>query len=541
MHLGGTGSRRSALASPSNGADATERVPPTIVARALLGLTIVVLAAAASCGSEGRGAAGAPAAGLPPLHVADRRIQDSLGRNMLLRGVAVIGLGDYFQGNPGVPSSAGVTEHDLDEIAALGMSSIRLIVHWSALEPERGVRSDDYLARVREVVGWARDRGIYVILDMHQDAWGKYVNTAVDQTCPPPFSPNQGWDGAPEWATFTDGKSRCRFMVRELAPAVMNAWESFWNDRDGIEQELIDTWAWLAREFRDDTTVAGYDLLNEPNWGLDYDYTIQIRKPAFHRRALDAIRAVERADFHKPVFFEPSAVWSAFPIEKAVPFTGDDQIVYAPHIYVESISADIGLFGKPVIPLRFGFEEAQREADAYRTPFWSGEWGWFGAPDGVYATRYAALEDEFQVGGAWWSWRGACGDPHGVSWPSGDHGDANGNLLLSRCDDPANPGGVEVGLVAANARVLSRPYPRRFPGTITFTSDPASGVLTLDGTVNASADASPFEIWIPGSASPALTLDGLAQQSLDQVPGGWILLASPTGSAVHLTARAAGE
>lgn len=233
------------------------------------------------CGEAGS----SPTAGAPPaLRVADGRIVDVQDRTVLLRGVAVIGLGDYFQGNPEVPSSAGVTERDLDQIAALGMNVIRLLVHWSALEPARGVFDDAYLARARQVVDWARARGLYVILDMHQEAWGKYVATAPDQDCPAPFSTNPGWDGAPEWATITDGKWRCRFMARELSPAVMTAWESFWDDREGIQTELIGVWAWLARTFRDDPTVAGYDLLNEPNWGLDYGYTVSIATTTAPRR-----------------------------------------------------------------------------------------------------------------------------------------------------------------------------------------------------------------------------------------------------------------
>lgn len=504
--------------------------------RALRVLSVAVaVALGAGCGDGGGSAhvAGSP----PALHVADRAIRDDAGRTVLLRGAAVIGLGDYFQGNPDVPSSAGVTERDLDQIAALGMSSIRLLVHWSALEPERGVFDEGYLARVRQVVNWARERGVYVILDMHQDAWGKFVNTAPGQECPAPFAPNQGWDGAPEWATITDGRWRCRFMTRELSPAVMTAWESFWDDRDGIQQELIDTWAWLAAAFRDDPTVIGYDLLNEPNWGLDYGYTVQTRKPAFQRRALEAVRAAERPSLRKIVFFEPTAVWSAVPTEAVVPFTDDDQIVYAPHIYAESITADLAFFPEPVFTLRGAFEEARREAEGYGTTFWSGEWGWFGDPTHPYATRYAALEDEFQVGGAWWSWRGACGDPHAVSWPSGDYGDFNGNLLLSRCKDPANLAGIEVGLVEPHARVLSRAYPRRWPGTITFTSDPASGRLELAG--EARAGDAPLEVWIPGDGEPELTHTGLTMESLTHVDGGWILNARPSASAIRLGATAA--
>ncbi len=46
------------------------------------------------------------------------------------------------------------------------------------LEPARTdarAYSTTYLARVEQVVGWARQQGIYVILDMHQDQYSRYI------------------------------------------------------------------------------------------------------------------------------------------------------------------------------------------------------------------------------------------------------------------------------------------------------------------------------------------------------------------------------
>ena len=196
------------------------------------------------------------------LSVEGGRIVDGHGRTVLLRGVNVNQLGDYFQPNPEVPATLPLERSDFERIASLGMNTVRLLVHWSRLEPQPGVRDDAYLAEIRQAVEWADELGLWVVLDMHQDAWGKYIATDRNEQCPPPQSHATGWDGAPEWATFTDGLPRCRTLLREVSPAVAQAFESFWLDRPaadgvGIQQHLIDTWAWLASEFKNSPTVAG--------------------------------------------------------------------------------------------------------------------------------------------------------------------------------------------------------------------------------------------------------------------------------------------
>lgn len=499
--------------------------------RRIVCLLALTATAALSVAPARAGTPEPPATALAHLSVRDARIVDDRGRTVLLRGVNVNQLGDYFQGAAGVPPVLPFSRADFEQIAALGLNSVRLLVHWSALEPRPGVHDDAYLARIRQAVTWARELGLYVVLDMHQDAWGKSVNTARDETCPPPLGAAIGWDGAPDWATFTDGVTRCRFQLREASAAVADAWQSFWLDRNSIQQHLVDTWAWLAAQFRSDPTVAGYDLLNEPNPGFLPGATDAVSLGEYHRRALDAIRRAERGGLTKIVFFEPPATWSATGAGVPRPWTTDTQIVYAPHIYLGSISADVAATGQEVVPLRTGFEQAQREAQVYGTTFWVGEWGEFGS-DADYPRRFAALEDEFQVGSAFWQWKQSCGDPHGVSWPDGATPRQSGNLVLVRCGDPAAPAGVPVGLVRLNSDVLSRPFPRAFPGTVTFTSDPVTRRLVLHGTGGVGGD---LDVWCPGADRPALTTTGLAHVHVARVAGGWRVGAVPTSPTWSLT------
>ena len=48
----------------------------------------------------------------------------------------------------------------------------------------RRVRRRPYVARVREAVRWAAEHDLYVVLDMHQDAWGKHIATPPGTSLP---------------------------------------------------------------------------------------------------------------------------------------------------------------------------------------------------------------------------------------------------------------------------------------------------------------------------------------------------------------------
>src|SRR5215216_1500086 len=135
--------------------------------------------------------AGSSAHALPRLH-SERGATPALvtadGRQALLRGVNVNQLGDYWQQRADIPATLPLTEDDFAQIHALGMNVVRLIVHWSALEPERGRFDERYVERIRQAVGWARRHGVHVVLDMHQDAWGKHIASPRDETCTPGFT-----------------------------------------------------------------------------------------------------------------------------------------------------------------------------------------------------------------------------------------------------------------------------------------------------------------------------------------------------------------
>ena len=54
-----------------------------------------------------------------------------------------------------------------------GMNAVRLLTTWAAVEPEQGVYDEAYLDALAERLDWAKDAGLHVVLDMHQDVYGE--------------------------------------------------------------------------------------------------------------------------------------------------------------------------------------------------------------------------------------------------------------------------------------------------------------------------------------------------------------------------------
>lgn len=451
---------------------------------------------------------------------ADAAIADDAGREVLLRGFNVNQLNDYFAPDPALPTVVPLREDDFAQIAALGANSVRLGFNWSRWQPQRGTFDSAYLAQVRQAVRWAAAHGLYVILDLHQDSWGKDVASAPGEACPPGFGPAVGWDGAPSWANRFDGLSRCRAAdTRELSPAVAQAFQSFFADRDGIQSELVVTWGRIAAALAAEPNVAGYDLFNEPHPGYPHGANGSVLLGRFYARAIDAIRAGEaRAGAPARIaFFEPTVVWSGFGTDALPPpgFTDDDQIVFAPHIYAESLTL-YGRAGAEPVTIERGFELAERAAAMYGAPVWSGEWAFFGDPrtDAPKTARYAAEEDERAVGGSYWVWRQACGDPHVAGYTT-----ASGSFNPLAC-----PSGAPQGRVAAYERILSRPVIRFGPGRLgAQRSDADTRAFRFRGADDDPAGSCRLEAWVPGNAEPLLTATGVTGLTVTPVPGGFIV------------------
>lgn len=410
--------------------------------------------------------------------VAGGAIVDELNREVLLRGVNVNAHVEYWESNE-FPTVFPFSEEDAELMATFGWNTVRLLLSWSLVEPAPGAYDEAYLDRVESTVEILARNGIYTIIDLHQDAWNATLAASDNDVCPENMKPALGWDGAPGWATLDDGQLRCTFGdIRESSPAVRAAWVAFWQDSPGpdgigVRTRYAEMLGHISERFASHASVAGYDIMNEPN---AFDPTEQTGLAALYEEAMRAIRAGEtRAKgFSHLVFFEPSVLWSRTGQGPPNDFPRDSNVVYSPHIYSG------GFDGGPIT--REAFQIAFDEAILFDgAPVLSGEWGSDperAAPEGdSYFLDHLGFQDNFHFGSTLWTWRESCGDPHKTAdYRAGRIPIVWGEFEVD-CEDNTVLG-PRVDLV----HQLTRPALRAAPGRIDVVEyDPVSGYFRASG------------------------------------------------------------
>lgn len=144
--------------------------------------------------------------------------------------------------------------------AQSGFNLIRLGIFWDGVEPKPGIYDDAYLGKIGRVIEDAEKENLYVLVDMHQDLWSVLYA-----------------DGAPEWATLTDGAehpSDCAmwFDAYLKSDAIINAADHFWkNDPAGDGIGLMDhyaaMWKHIVKVLDGHENIIGYEPMNEPFMG----------------------------------------------------------------------------------------------------------------------------------------------------------------------------------------------------------------------------------------------------------------------------------
>jgi endoglycosylceramidase len=506
---------------------------------------VALLAAAPGCSDAGRDL-GATALRLPHLRaepdpVRGGRIVDADGRQVLLRGVNVNALAEYWRGTE-YPTTFPFTADDADRIASIGWNAVRLLLSWSRVEPEPGVYDDAYLRRADDAIALLESRGVYAIIDLHQDAFGPTLVARPDEPCTPPREPAFGWDGAPGWATLDGGAERCVVGgLRESSPAVLAAWSAFFADAPGPDGVGVRTryarmLGVLGRRWAGRAAVAGFDVINEPGAiGATQQALSQL-----YGDALREIRAGEEAARRSGVaevephlvLFEPSVVWSAVGRGAPPDFARDRDVVYAPHVYTGGFS------GGPIDAEAFAvaIDEARGFGGA---PVLSGEWGAdprrASDPDDGYFLAHQRLQDQFQVSATLWTWRESCGDPH----KAGDYRAGRVPYVWGEFEVDCRTNevtGERRDLIAH----LTRGWVRAAPGRLEQTRwDHDEGSLATRGV----ADRAGIElvVFFPTSpdTEPLTEAVGLADVRTQPAPGnGVYILATSTGGPWELAASA---
>ena len=490
-----------------------------------------------------------PTGALPWLHVEHPAagapfIADDQGRMVLLHGAIPASLLEFGNASPNPIDPAGyaggqcpagvkgsnyppLCQSDVDVMAAMGFNSMRLPLSWSLLEPQRGQFNAVYVDRIAQIVDWARADHIYVIVDMHQNAFSHFVGGG------PGVNPGSN-SGAPQWATFTDGfPSHVFGGNREVNAAVLEANSNFWYDRDGIQDEYIAALAYVAKRFRDDPVVAGYGVYNEPwlGWNLPPGFEDLLLFP-FYRRVIDALTGAGDGlpcwsgffmpascgyrdlgvDDRRHLFFLDTGLFrevTDFPTHLGLPISSYRNVVLALHAYTHIYTLDKLTPWKDYPPGGYdqSYAYAMREAKAMDAALFVSEFSGDPAQDATLLTTQLLEQEQHRLGFAFWPWKEDGAGQWGAYKPFG------GCLRLSR------------------ERLLARVYPQATADTsVNFHYDPSDGLFWLHA---AGRDGDPSTVvYIPPEVTGQVTLDGAIQGVVeDQADGSRLVLASPSGGA----------
>lgn len=130
------------------------------------------------------------------------------------------------------------TKTDIDSLASWGFNSVRLPMHYNLytlpVEDEKVKGQQTWIDKGFEMtdalVTWCRLNNMYLILDLHSAPGG------------------QGNDN----------------NISDRDPSKPSLWDS-----EANQQKTIALWKKLAERYKDEKTIAAYDIINEPNWGFE--------------------------------------------------------------------------------------------------------------------------------------------------------------------------------------------------------------------------------------------------------------------------------
>ncbi len=336
------------------------------------------------------------------LQVKSNQIVNARGQSVRLRGTAVGGwmnMENFINGYPGNESGIRMAavemlgarkaeflferwldyflnEDDIRFIKQSGANVVRLALNYrhfeSDAEPFKFLEKG--FARLQQIVNWCAQHELYVILDMHSV---------------------QGSQN-PDW--HSDNKTRHALL-----------WE-----HPHFQDRYVALWEELARRYVGNTTIAAYDVMNEP-------MTAQPHTPnaphnwaalnAVQRRVVDAIRQIDPAHI---IFLEGDSFGSRFE-GLAAPFA--DNLAYSSHNYS---AAGFGpgkypgeYFGnwrdRPAYHEIFRTQPGTQFAQQQDVPLWVGEFGSvYNGPQNEIPDRLRALDDQIDIfeafGAHWTTW-----------------------------------------------------------------------------------------------------------------------------------------
>jgi len=223
----------------------------------------------------------------------------------------------------------------MDNLQSWGMNVVRLGMMWPGVEPTPGSYNQTYLKVMRELVEDLYRRGIYTIIDFHQDAfterfcgegvpdWLLEMLEPIRRDCtgflPEAFKIIGQCKSFADYNYSTDPRTgfpktqdclSVGFDMYSRAPEVTSSWGNFFA-YEKVQQKFEAFWAVVAKAFKGAEGVVGYDLVNEPLNG-DYFKDAALLEPGVADRSLlepmyvRLGKAIRMEDPEAVIMYEPA-------------------------------------------------------------------------------------------------------------------------------------------------------------------------------------------------------------------------------------------
>jgi endoglycosylceramidase len=321
--------------------------------------------------------------------------RDSQGRAIFLRGVNVSADSKYA---PFLPLQARdrvgtIDPALLDPLPRWGFNTIRLLFNWEAYEPAPGHYNETYLNQLTELADQAWARGLYVIVDLHQDSYSRYLAGGCGE-------------GFPAWAVpardrhlFTTPPHACGqmwAMSAVFSSGMHDSFRAFYADSEGARTAFLTLWERLAHHFSAHPGVIGYDVLNEP-WGEETRELAPLYR--------DAARVIRAQDPSSILFIEPQVFLTTFGFRKSqLPQPDFANFVFAPHYY-DPVAAALNAWSYWRAGItKHAFGELIAKASQLGAPLFIGEFGQSGTMGNARAFsdyQYDELDSHFLSATQW--------------------------------------------------------------------------------------------------------------------------------------------
>lgn len=237
-----------------------------------------------------------------------------------------------------------ITRDDIHFIKAAGFNTVRVPLHYRLFITEGNPPTLDGpgFALLDRLVDWCREAGLLVVFDMHAAPGGQ---TGVNHDDGPGFP--------------------LLFYVPDHQDLTVRIWQA------------------IARRYRHEPTVLGYDLLNEPIAPYhDSAYLVPKLEP-FYRRLVSAIREV--GDHH--VIFLAGPQWSSTFNDFGPPFA--DKLAYTYHKFWSHTT-------------RQAVREYIDFSNRYDVPIWLGETGEL---TDAWNQDFRTLHEKHGIGWCFWAYK----------------------------------------------------------------------------------------------------------------------------------------